>query len=535
MPSFLLHLFPLFLFAASVSINCILFIKEFVFCFLFCVAVVGCAVVVAVVVAAVVAAVVLYCWSLLLLSSSVLLLVLLWHPLLWQLAPIIVVVLFFIVPRYVGCFCLAFILFVIPLCRKSCPAPCVRNMLICVLTRIFSYFLAVSDYAAAVATPCSWFCFMLPCCFAVCCCCCCCLLRLLLVRLSLRWRLLRSCLFLLMLLLLLLPLWLFVPASSVLFCVLVFVASVVFVSLALWSLLLLLGCLLLWLTWSYIFCRSLFLFSLLCWFCVRAWLVVCICFLLWLCFVIVGLYLPRLGVSPWPCCSLEPALAKSGAYSGNFWGQGLKVLKMSLLRPILATSAGKAWKCSKWGSWGLFRTLLEPRPEVLKMSLLRSILTTSGSNARKCSKWVFWGLFWPLPGPRPENAQNEPPEAYSGHFWGQGLKMLKMSLSGAQKGPGLPQLIWSGSKQTLRSNLATPGNGLKQTVQRKVISNWNPHGKGSFKANSSWKGQGCHSPLGVLPNKPHTKTKEVREVFTLKRPKSRSVILIFCSIFKAKE
>ena len=31
-----------------------------------------------------------------------------------------------------------------------------------------------------------------------------------------------------------------------------------------------------------------FVFSLLCWFCVRAWLVVCICFLLWLCFVIVG-------------------------------------------------------------------------------------------------------------------------------------------------------------------------------------------------------------------------------------------------------
>ena len=61
----------------------------------------------------------------------------------------------FFVPRCVGCFCLAFILFVIPLCRKSCPAPRVRNMLICVFTRIFSYFLAVSDYAAAVATPCS--------------------------------------------------------------------------------------------------------------------------------------------------------------------------------------------------------------------------------------------------------------------------------------------------------------------------------------------------------------------------------------------
>ena len=50
----------------------------------------------------------------------------------------------FIVPRRVGCFCLAFILFVIPLCRKSCPAPCVRNMLFACLhafSRIFSLFL----------------------------------------------------------------------------------------------------------------------------------------------------------------------------------------------------------------------------------------------------------------------------------------------------------------------------------------------------------------------------------------------------------
>ena len=53
-------------------------------------------------------------------------------------------------------------------------------------------------------------------------------------------------------------------------------------------------------------------------------------------------------------------------------------------------------------------------------------------GARACEKRC---LFWPLPGPRLESAQNksseaysEPPEAFSGHFCGQGLKVLKMSL-----------------------------------------------------------------------------------------------------------
>ena len=46
-------------------------------------------------------------------------------------------------------------------------------------------------------------------------------------------------------------------------------------------------------------------------------------------------------------------------------------------------------------------------------------------GARACEKRC---LFWQLLGPRLESAQNEPSEAYSGHFCGQGLKVLKMSL-----------------------------------------------------------------------------------------------------------
>ena len=176
----------------------------------------------------------------------------------------------------------------------------------------------------------------------------------------------------------------------------------------------------------------------------------------------------------------------SEAYSGHFCGQGLKVLKMSLLRPFPDSSGAKAWSAQNEPPEVYSDHFWVQCPKVLKMSLLRPILATAGAKAWKCSKWASWGLFWPLLGPRLENAQNEP-------FWC------------SKRARAATANFWSGSKQTLRSNLATPGNGLKQTVQRKVISNWNPHGKGSFKANSSWKGQGCHSPLGVLPNKHYMK------------------------------
>ena len=100
-------------------------------------------------------------------------------------------------------FCLVFILHVIASCQKSCLAP--RFLKVIFYTH-FLVFLAVCDYAAAIATPCSWFCFLSPCRFAVCCSCCC-LLRVLLARAGLVWHLLRSCLFLLLLLLLLLLLF----------------------------------------------------------------------------------------------------------------------------------------------------------------------------------------------------------------------------------------------------------------------------------------------------------------------------------------
>ena len=72
--------------------------------------------------------------------------------------------------------------------------------------------------------------------------------------------------------------------------------------------------------------------------------------------------------------------------------------------------------------------VLALRPEMLKMSLLRPILARFSPWGQKCSKWASWGLFWPGSGPETRNAQNEPPEAYSGQFLVLGPEMLKRSL-----------------------------------------------------------------------------------------------------------
>jgi len=60
--------------------------------------------------------------------------------------------------------------------------------------------------------------------------------------------------------------------------------------------------------------------------------------------------------------------------------------------------------------------------KMLKMNLLRLILAISGARQPKCSNWASWGSFWPYLVPGSQNAQNEPPEAHSGQIWCQGYK-----------------------------------------------------------------------------------------------------------------
>ena len=114
-----------------------------------------------------------------------------------------------------------------------------------------------------------------------------------------------------------------------------------------------------------------------------------------------------------------------------------EMLKPILLMSILARFWPSGQKCSKWVSWGLFwldsrhearsaqneppeaysGQVLALRPEVLKMSLLRPILARFWPWDQKCSKWASWGLFWPGSGLGTRNAQKEPPETYSGQLW----------------------------------------------------------------------------------------------------------------------
>ena len=66
-------------------------------------------------------------------------------------------------------------------------------------------------------------------------------------------------------------------------------------------------------------------------------------------------------------------------------------------------------------------------------------------QGRKLLKLSILGLILPLLRLRLENAQIEPPGAHFGHFWGQGQKMLKLSLLGLI-------LVTSGAKARKCSN-----------------------------------------------------------------------------------
>jgi hypothetical protein len=130
----------------------------------------------------------------------------------------------------------------------------------------------------------------------------------------------------------------------------------------------------------------------------------------------------------------------SGAHFVDFWSQSRKMLKSSLLELILSTSGSKAGKCSNRGFWNSFCVLLEPRLEnaqiepsgahfvdfwsqgwkmlkssllqliwstsgakagkYIKSSLLELILYTSGAHVRKCPNRAFWSSFCQLLEPR---------------------------------------------------------------------------------------------------------------------------------------
>jgi len=153
------------------------------------------------------------------------------------------------------------------------------------------------------------------------------------------------------------------------------------------------------------------------------------------------------------CRLLEPRpesgqIEPPGRHFVDFWSQGQKVLKSSLLDVILSTSGANARKWSNRASWTSFCRLLEPRPEsaqieppgrhfvdfwsqgqkVLKSSILSVILSTSCAKAGKYSNRASWTSFCRLLKPMPESGQIEPPGRHFVDFWSQGRKVIKSSL-----------------------------------------------------------------------------------------------------------
>ena len=94
----------------------------------------------------------------------------------------------------------------------------------------------------------------------------------------------------------------------------------------------------------------------------------------------------------------------------DFWIQGQKIIKSSLLRLVLSTSGANARKSSHRASWEWFSRRLEPRPDshqiqpprtgfgdflsqgwkVIESSLLGIVLSTSGAKATKSSNRFSW-------------------------------------------------------------------------------------------------------------------------------------------------
>ena len=144
----------------------------------------------------------------------------------------------------------------------------------------------------------------------------------------------------------------------------------------------------------------------------------------------------------------------SGIHFVDFWSLLQKVLKSIILEHILYTSGAIGRKCSNRSFWNSFYRLLEPRAEsaqiahsgahaidfwsqgqkVLKSSILELILLTSGAIGRNCSNLSFRSSFCRLLEPLAESAKIYHSGAHFVDFWSQGQKVFKSSILGASGG-----------------------------------------------------------------------------------------------------
>ena len=68
--------------------------------------------------------------------------------------------------------------------------------------------------------------------------------------------------------------------------------------------------------------------------------------------------------------------------------------------------------------------------KMIKSSLLGSVLSTFGAEARKSSNQASWDWFSRFLGPKPETHQIKPPGTGFLDFWSRGQKVIKSSFRG---------------------------------------------------------------------------------------------------------
>ena len=214
----------------------------------------------------------------------------------------------------------------------------------------------------------------------------------------------------------------------------------------------------------------------------------------------------------WFCRLLEPRpeshqIEPPGTGFIDFWSQDQKVTKSSLLGLVLSTPAAKARKSSNRASWDYFCRLLGPRPEshqieppgtsfvdfwsqgqkVIKSSLLGLLLSTSEAKARKSSNRASWDWFSRLLEPRPESHQIELPGTGFVDFWSQGQEVIKSSFlelifstSGAKARKSLNRASWNWFCRLLEprpgSHLQVPIPALNDPQEHQNASKVKPGG-----------------------------------------------------------
>ena len=83
----------------------------------------------------------------------------------------------------------------------------------------------------------------------------------------------------------------------------------------------------------------------------------------------------------------------SGTSFVDFWSQGQKVIKSSLLGLVFSTSGANARKSLNRASWDSFCRLLEPRLESHQIELLGTGFLDFWSQRQKVFKSSFLGFF----------------------------------------------------------------------------------------------------------------------------------------------